>query len=428
MREPGKVLVLTVGTGNMEKLETSLLAPLAKSIRDGEWKEAVLLPSTVTEDFAAEIARRFPGLPVRVETLPKPDLENDADACFGHFDAVLGGLLKKGYTADSFVADFTRGTKAMSAALVLAAVRRGVPRMRYIWGERDSRGMVRAGTERIAQLRTALATARRRLDIANELMNNGDFAAVLELAPDPDGPFSALIPDPMRGEAAQLRRRARFFAAWDRLNYAEAARGACALRGEDGLDKAAEWARRLSDAPAHSNHAGMARWLRLLVADLIANGERRVKHGQNEDALVRAYRVLELVGQARLFDHGLDSANLDRKHPAVESVGEKARKTGSHPFSETPRGKLQASRFQVGRILRHCEDPLAARLDEFEREPALKPKLRNISILLHGFDAQAPRDSGKIRSLLDQLAGLAREDAGEPFDDWIAAARSVPPT
>ena len=40
--------------------------------------------------------------------------------------------------------------------------------------------------------------------------------------------------------------------------------------------------------------------------------KRRIRHGQNEDALVRAYRLLELIGQARLFDHGLDSANLDR--------------------------------------------------------------------------------------------------------------------
>ncbi len=427
MREQGKVLVLTVGTGNMEKLETSLLAPLAKSIRDGEWKEAVLLPSTMTAGFAESLTERFPGLPIRIETLPKPGLENDADACFGHFDEVLGGLLKKGYKANSLVADFTRGTKAMSAALVLAAVRRGVSRMRYIWGERDSRGMVRAGTERIAQLRTELATARRRLDTASDLLNNGDFAAVLKLTPGPDDSFSAPIPDPMRGEAAALRRHAVFFAAWDRLDYAEAARRAGALRGEDRLGDAAEWARRLSDAPARNDHAGMAEWLRRLVADLIANGERRVAHGQNEDALVRAYRILELVGQARLFDHGLDSADLDRERQAVKSVGEKARKTGSHPFSEAPGGKMQASRFQVGRILRHCNDPLADRLENFENEPALKPKLRNISILVHGFAARAPGDSDKMRALLNDLADLAREDAGERFDQWISVARSVPP-
>ena len=46
--------------------------------------------------------------------------------------------------------------------------------------------------------------------------------------------------------------------------------------------------------PERTDHRAMAARLCRLTVDLLANGERRVCQGQNEDALVRAYRLLEL--------------------------------------------------------------------------------------------------------------------------------------
>src|SRR3954470_20979233 len=93
----GKVLILTVGTGNVEQLRETLLEPLTKSIRKGEWERVVLLPSQVTRDVALRLQDELRGTPVEVRPLPRAGAEDDADACFAHFDDVLGAVRAAGY-------------------------------------------------------------------------------------------------------------------------------------------------------------------------------------------------------------------------------------------------------------------------------------------------------------------------------------------
>ena len=407
----GNVLVLTVGTGDREALEKSLLKPLAKSIDEGEWCKVFLLPSRVTEDFAAQLAERFPDLSVQIEPLPEPKMENDADACYGHFDAVLSKLLKD-YEAMSVTVDFTRGTKAMSAALVLAAVRRDIPQLRYVWGERDQRGMVVAGTERIGRFATERVTARRRIDVAKRLMRHGNFAAALDLMPDPSGQSGESLPESLHDETTVLRRQAAFYAAWDRLDYAEADQLASKARPEDDLSDAVScWVRRLARAPEREDHASMARWLRAIACDLLGNGRRRIRDRHFEDALLRAYRVLELVGQFRLFDQGIDSASVDPDLKAVRDIREKLKQKGSQDFGTGRNGRLTAPRHLAARLLKSLGDPLGAELLEFDRKHGgIDAQNRNHSILIHGFEAEAKSDSeSSLDNLYDALEELLRK-------------------
>lgn len=423
MMSQGNVLVLTVGTGDREALEESLLKPLAKSIDEGKWCKVFLLPSSVTKGFADRLAERFPDLSVRIEPLPNPNMENDADACYGHFDAVLGELLKD-YEAMSVTVDFTRGTKAMSAALVLAAVRRDIPRLRYVWGERDKRGMVVAGTERIGRFATERVTARRRIDAAKRLMGHGNFAAALDLMPDSSGQSGKPLPESLHDET-KLRRRAAFYAAWDRLDYAEADELASAARLEGDLSDAVScWVHRLARAPEQKDHASMARWLRAIACDLLENGRRRIQDRHFEDALLRAYRVLELVGQFRLFDHGIDSASVDPDLEAVRCLREKLKKKGSQDFGTGRDGRLTAPRDLAARLLKSLGDPLGDELLKFdEKHGGIDARKRNHSILIHGFEAEAKSHSkSSLDSLYDALKELLRE--AEPLaDDMIETAR-----
>ena len=344
----GRTLVMTVGTGNRDRLDDTLYTPLLKSVADGDWKTIVLLPSQETLLYAEELRRRIahgtPGIEVSISPLPAGH-ENNADRAYAHFDRVLTEVLQNN-PLENVEADFTRGTKAMSAALVLAATRRTIPRLRYIEGVRDRRGMVEPGSEQVRGIRTTTVNGHRRLDLARALFARGSFAAVAHVLPDPH--------------------------------------------------------------------------------DLLANGERRLGQGQNEDALVRAYRLLELLGQARLFDHGLDSANLDPDHDAVLAVQRESERKKRRPFSEGPGGKLLASRFQVCRLLRHCGDPLAKPLLRFDDETLLKPTLRNNSVLVHGFAARAPDDPTPLRRLFQDLEKLACDDCGEAVAEiagWLRIAR-----
>lgn len=405
-----KMLVLTIGTGDVEKIDESLLKPLSKSIRQGEWSRVILLPSTITENLAEQLTQRLSDLPIGVESLPKPGMENDADACFGHFDTVLGNLIEEGCQAGSIFIDFTRGTKAMSAALVLAAVRHDIPQLRYIYGERDKRGMVIAGTEEISDLSTTLATARRQLDTAINLMRRGNFAAVLELG----NQFAEFLPQEFHDEAAGLRRRAYFYAAWDRLDYKEAARRAESLRKEDVIADQTEWVRQLAKEPDKSEHEAMTHWLQIVACDLLENGRRRIRNRHFEDALLRGYRVLELTGQFLLFKQGIDSESIDPDIPAVKHLQGELEKKGSHGFGCDKNGRFKAPRELAARLLKRLDEPLAKDLLHFDNEHTrVEARQRNRSILIHGFTATSGSDASALDKLYDDLESLLNKSCSE---------------
>jgi len=429
MTKKGRALIMTVGTGDVDRVEETLFTPLRKSIATEAWVRVVLLPSRVTEEFARALQDQINGAEVDVAPLPAGD-ENDADAAYAHFDHVLATVLDD-FAPEDVVVDFTRGTKAMSAALVLAATRRAVPCLRYITGRRDRRGMVEPGSEQVREIRTTAVDGHRRLDLAREHMRRGAFAAVANALPDPDAPLAWLYPDDFLHAARAVRTTARFYAAWDRLDYASAVK---IDAGEPPSSEWTElwptermrgWVRDLEREPERSDHRAMAARLRRLVIDLIANGERRIRHGQHEDALVRAYRALELLGQARLFDWSLDSGDLDGAHRAVQAVQRKIAMKGQDPIGKGRGDKLQAARQQVARILKECGDPLAERLLQFEQETLLKPTLRNNSVLVHGFVARAPGEPNPLRRLFREIAAIAVEDAGEEAAARFRTARSI---
>lgn len=391
-----RALLLTVGTGDAANLEASLFTPLLLSIQSGEWRRVVLLPSQVTGVTAEELRQRLRAVAITVAPLPRPGAENDPDACFDHFDRATEALLAEGFDRTDLVADFTRGTKAMSAALVLAAVRHGVPTLRYIGGDqRDQRGTVVAGSERIHETRTARATARRRLDLARGLVEHASFGAALAVLPDPDNKLAAIGWDAAERDALRaLRPLVAWLAAWDRLDYAGAITPD--LPASDSLPPA--WRRHRPPASVAQLVARLARWPRsdrLIAIDLLANAERRVAQGQYEDALVRAYNVVERIARARLSDAG-------------QVVGGRA-------------DSITA--------LQSRKDPMAGMLRELDRaHPSLKTATRNDSILVHGHGAQGSGSPDEWTRLLASIEALLRRDAQlrgetEALDRDLSAAR-----
>ena len=443
-----RVLVMTVGTGTKNELEESLFAPMRKSIATDAWTQVVLLPSRVTEKVAEKFAETVrKGIPdVAVRPLPEGD-EDDADRAYAHFDSVLDEALRK-TPAEAVMVDFTRGTKAMSAALVLAAARHEIPYLRYITaqeGGRDKHGRVKADFEDIREIRTTVGAGHRRLDLARGLMRSGSFLGAEAVLPDMDHPSAALYPDDLIETATAVRTATRFYAAWDRLDYAEAS-GVDVGEPPDGHWKelwptsaAREWVVALAEGKE----------LRRLIVDLLANGERRLRQGHHEDALVRAYRVLELIGQARLFDHGLDSGSLDPDHAAVKAAVEKITKKKQDPLGSGRDGRLQAGRFQVARILEALEDPLAKTSSPIRRQIALEtdaPQQEPVDPWFRGRRARRPRrvalsvrrtrgagERGRRRECRRRLAfgranaRIRRQLTPKPAAPWKGAELRMPP-
>ena len=428
-------LVLTVGTGDKETIEQTLLTPMRKSIERGEWERIILLPSRTTEAAAGTLRDRVGGSAVEVDPLPKPGQENDANQCFAHFDRVLGQLMADGFKPVDIIADFTRGTKAMSAALVLAAVERGVELLRYVHSEqRDVRGMVVPGTEKIGRVWTKDVTARRRIGEARALMRHGDFGGAVVFLQQQQQ-LANLFPEALRKEAAALRAAARIYAAWDRLDYKAAVDSLdegedTAHAGEFAPTAAMErWLRRLarirSSRPTADVHAyceSQAASLRPLACDLLANAERRVRDQHFEDAQLRVYRVLELLGQIRLFDRGYDNADLPEEEDAITAFDVAQRKRYRPGVSSTG-GKRTAGRETTAHLLKHLGDPLADDLLAFGRAWTRGVR-RNVSILIHGFTATAPEPE-ELSDALGRIESLLKQDHSRA-GDWLQVARSLP--
>ncbi|MCY4674684.1 MAG: TIGR02710 family CRISPR-associated CARF protein [Bacteroidetes bacterium] len=427
-----KVLVLTIGTGNTDNLENSLYAPLAKSIDTGSWDRIVLLPSQRTVEQANEMRRRITKLSAEVCPIPGAGSENDADASFAHFDKILGEIIESdGAAPKAITLDFTRGTKAMSAALVLAGVARGIPALRYIEGKRGKRGSVVAETEVIKEVRTVVASARQLINLAERLMLRGDFEAVRTMHAEMSSALEKL-PEQLHSRLNAYAHVAAIYAAWDRFDYCHA----CGLLSDHRETVSAagqfkptpdmeQWMGRLAAHPDRDKHEERAAYLRYLACDLLANAERRYRDGLFEDAGLRWYRLLELIGQARLFDHGYDSGRLPGNDPKVKGFNDKLRKGNSSPLASRPKieGILLASRLQTARFLKYLGDSLATRLLHEDNKDYVKA--RNDGLLAHGFDAQASQlTPERIRSVIENFEQLLCEDRHEARE-WLAVARSL---
>lgn len=435
-RDSGRVLVLTVGTGDHTRQDETILGPFRVTIESGEWERLVLLTSHASQGQGELIATQLPAGEAKIEPLPAAGAEDDADACYAHFERVLRGLIREGFSPADIVIDFTRGTKAMSAAAVLAAVRHGVPTLRYMTGQRDERGMVRPGSEKIREGSTTAARASRELELAERLIRNGAAGAALDLLPDADDPFSrATWPADALALSAFGRSVARFCAAWDRLSYTTAASVKLPAESSgssawDSLlpDKATrQWVSGLSGAldlerelPADQLRRAAAQ-LRGIAADLLANGERRIRQEQYEDAVLRAYRVLELVGQFRLLDQGLNAAWLDPQDPRVQELEAELRRRGRDALPLRGR-RVQTAREHSARLLRLMNDQIAERLLDLGGRGPVRADSRNKSILIHGFSA-AFTDRAGMERMYRELEKLLRDDDPEGAPRRLELAR-----
>jgi CRISPR-associated protein (TIGR02710 family) len=380
------LLICTVG-GAHEPLVTSLL----------HWKPArvVFLPSSRTTTNVDTILRAFaehaghPLNPGCYEIKPIRDAE-DLAGCLRlirSLDDDVNAWLARG-SDYQLVADFTAGTKCMSAALALQA-RRWPCRYSYIGGARRTKegtGVVESGSERI-------------LHSANPWDALGyqaveDYALLFsQMAYDSAARLAETAKRRMTGtrkrEFQALHLLAEAYEAWDRFDHTSAltklhdlakyhndlppALGAhrAAILRED-VQRHLQTLYDLLQAPAPS----LAQ-----IRDLLANARRCHTRGRLDDAVARLYRAIEAVAQLRLAaEHEIPSSKsvpLDRIPPPLRH------QWTSRAHENTVSLGLQ----DAYELLRALGDDLGARfhtagLDDNRRSPL---SARNQSILAHGF-------------------------------------------
>lgn len=279
-------------------------------------------------DIATQVKERAAALGVRVQTREAAEPE-DFDSCLQAARAVL----REAATAERVVVDYTGGTKPLSAAVVHAALTEpltGQLVLEYTGGSiRDPNGRV---------LREAMRVRRSEHTATDELLRQV-LDSLRRCAYREARILAARLPD--AGRAGFVRRAVEVLYAWDEFDY----QSSC-----DGLRRLHEAARALSDVPELAPVAalcnrllepsnillrtvqqlaylqqGQAReWpsdegMVLLAADALENAVRRLAEDRPTDAVLRAYRAVEVAVHARLLAHRVNPwrPEWDRVDPEV---------------------------------------------------------------------------------------------------------------
>lgn len=286
------------------------------------------------------------------------------------------------------VADYTGGTKSMTAGLALAAVDDERCEINLVTGTRADLDRVRDQTQFSRPVVVWDLRARRKLEEVRERLSRYDYAGATALL-EAIGrmPISEALLQRITAGIAVCRG----LDAWDRFDH-QGARTLLEPYRKDMVD----WCIALDDLCRAEPRNPYMR-----AEDLLLNAERRAAQGRYDDAVARVYRAVELIAQVRLKTrHGIDTGDADlQKIPEHIRVGlERYRSDG---------GKIQLPLFAAWGLLRDVADePLGAwfarnrsRIQDFLSS-------RNFSILAHG---DRPVDQARYDSVGKGGIALCRE-------------------
>ncbi len=302
---------MTIGTG------VGVVHGLAHSIATQNPDKLLPLVSSESAANLDELLSVSPGSLSVIAPVVMRDV-NDLETSIQDARSALAQLVADGFPTSGIGADFTSGTKVMTAALCIAATSIGVHSLSYVSGRRDqSTGRVLSGTERLLCVYPVQEAIDR---LRSEMIlhfNSHRFSRVAEVARDVQQ--LCLSPE-VQHEFRAWERVALVYDAWDRFQHSDAAKLMRALTKdqicslgchvdtnkrllfqiERQLNKAAE-------AEDVRERLG-AKYCVEILADLLANADRRAAGGRYDDAVARLYRATEFVAQHGLAGYGIDSA------------------------------------------------------------------------------------------------------------------------
>jgi len=296
--------------------------------------------------------------------------------------------------AERVIADYTGGTKTMSAALVAAALDEGVD-LQLVSGSRSNLLKVESGAEYVSPAAATESRFRRQLARALTAWQRfayDEAAFMLDKLTPPTGPK-------LRGQFERAVAVSQALAAWDRFDH-EAAREILS-RYRPKLGAAwKEWFTILEILLDDKRGEPMR------LFDLWRNAQRRADNRRYDDAVARAYRLLEWSAQWILFT----KAGIETKDVPKDKIPEDMALTVNR------QGKYQAGLYNAWALAAHHCGNTIADFWEKEKETMMdRVQLRNHSILAHGFTPMEEQAWKKMETwieerLLPLLLSLAREE------------------
>lgn len=311
------------------------------------------------------------------------------------------------------VVDLTGGTKCMSAAIALQAIRwRCV--FSYVGGAertKDGVGVVVSGREVVLESANPWdALGYQAVDDFVVLFDQLAFKAAARVANEAK---KRVTRADRKEELNTLELLASTYEAIDRFDYKQA-QTCCRrlekarnhLRAVLGHTREARLSEALQTTTAHVELLLAEPPTRAHVAALLANAKRRYDEGRTDDAVARLYRAVEAIAQTQLkLEHDIKTT---AKVP-IERIPGRLREGWVTDRSE-PTLKLGLQ--DAYALLAELNDPIGKRFEasglaDRDTSPL---QARNLSILAHGFECVRNEVFEKLWKVALELSGIAEAD------------------
>jgi len=318
-------------------------------------------------------APSLPNIPVQANFSGQQEIilvpADELNVCFERINNRIDALLKASPSA-SLIADYTGGTKTMTAALAMAAIEHDGVRLHLVTGRRSDLIRVRDGSESGVWASVEGIRLKKRISECLRFWRHYAYAQAW------DGLNSIPLPEQaeLRGSLLRARDLSEAFAAWHRFDHVQAhilLRDYQSVLGKDG--KYIGIVSRLANSHAPNHEPAR-------IYDLWLNAERRGNQGNYDEAVAICYRMWEWTAQWLLRNN----QNIDTSDIQPDDMPTSF-KLQPKPNAD---GKYQIGLFAAWELLHTLQpDSPAGMFFATERKQFLDiVKVRNYSIMAHGFD------------------------------------------
>lgn len=311
----------------------------------------------------------------------------------------LISTIKKKYPSAELIADYTGGTKSMTAGLIMAAMDDPSITLCVITGKRMDLIRVASGTQQKRLISAKLPFLERHFKAAVALADRYDYAGCLQvlesLLDTPD------IPSEIQQRIQKAVCLARGFREWDRFNHRRALEILESYAGEIAdiflylkkimgsralLDE--EYKEFCEDQESLVVYHGYE-----LVEDLLLNARRKAFQRLYDDATGRVYRALEVLVDARLqicYELNKNDLDLDKLDETIASGYRQGGKLGLKQGFELL-------------IKWKRDDELATEYVKRRKRIENCLSIRNRSLFAHGYTPVSEKDFEKFLGIAEDL-------------------------
>lgn len=398
-----KILVITVGGSHQ---------PIVTSISQNKPDRIHFLCSQKSDEMVDDICARAKVDDISRQVQIIKD-EDDLNICYADSLKLLDGLRSE-FPEAEIIADYTGGTKSMSAGLAAAVLDAKGITLGLVTGERFDLIQVADGTQSLRTSHAVQIHLERRQQVISNCFNTFDYPTAISWLEEASG-----LPDINSEKKAMLQRwlsLARALDSWDKFDHASAWHLLHNYRPKYTelvmFLEAVIWSRRKLDVEFSSQQLlGLRRKPKghgyEVVEDLFFNAQRRAAQRRFDDAVARLYRALELLAQTRLkLGYDIDTGNVSLERLPSELREEYQRLADS-------KGKIKLPLTPAFELLAMLADfyrePLGTLYKQYMNKVKEFLSIRNKSLLAHGLTPVRAEDWEKASSFFARLKNKAFE-------------------